>query len=131
MVGQRCDFAPEDAVADDRVEEHQREDEQALSPEHERKTRLRRRRFVDRALYVNAIAISSGMSRWPATRWPASEAVRGRRATEGSRFGTVISASGIKRPRFGHAGIMSGRLLGHFEIVASSTFKWLGDHLRR
>jgi hypothetical protein len=82
-------------------------------------------------LNVNAIAISSGMSRWPATRWPASEAVRGRRATEGSRFGTVISASGIKRPRFGHAGIMSGRLLGHFEIVASSTFKWLGDHLRR
>jgi hypothetical protein len=46
VVGQGCDLAPEDAVADDRVEKHQREDEQALSPEHERKTRLRRRRFV-------------------------------------------------------------------------------------
>src|ERR1700722_4115153 len=33
-------------------------------------------------LYVNAIAVSSGMGRWPDTRWPAREAVRGRRAIE-------------------------------------------------
>src|SRR6266700_7145291 len=44
-LGRGCDFAPEDAAADDRVEQHQREDEQALAPEHE--PRLRRRRFVD------------------------------------------------------------------------------------
>src|ERR1700722_4605993 len=33
-------------------------------------------------LYVNAIAVSSGMGRWPNTKWPAREAVRGRRAIE-------------------------------------------------
>jgi len=40
-------------------------------------------------LYVNAIAASSGMSRWPSTNWSTREAVRDRHATE---VGTLISA---------------------------------------
>ena len=42
-----CDFTSEDSVADDRVEEHERKDEKAFSPEHEYKTGMRRCRFVD------------------------------------------------------------------------------------
>src|SRR3984893_8793622 len=41
------DLAPEDAVADDRVEQHQWEDDHPAPPEHERKTGLRRSGFVD------------------------------------------------------------------------------------
>src|SRR6202051_2089627 len=40
------DLAPEDAVADERVEQHQRENDDA-TPEHEHETGLRRGRFVD------------------------------------------------------------------------------------
>ena len=42
-------------------------------------------------------AVSSGMSRWPSTNWPACEAVRGRRATESGRFDTLISAKAMTR----------------------------------
>src|SRR5260370_24725241 len=41
------DLAPEDSVADHRVKQHQREDDEAAPPEHERKTGLRRGGFVD------------------------------------------------------------------------------------
>jgi hypothetical protein len=39
--------APEDAVADDRVKQHQREDDDATPQEYERKTGLRRGGLVD------------------------------------------------------------------------------------
>src|SRR5258708_12814046 len=41
------DLAPEDAVADERVDQHQGKDDYA-SPEHEHETGLRRGSFVDR-----------------------------------------------------------------------------------
>ena len=47
MLGLGCDFASEDAVADERVEQHERKDEKPLPPEHECKTGVRRCRFVD------------------------------------------------------------------------------------
>src|SRR5260370_41925273 len=46
MVRRRPDLASEDAVADDRVEQHQRENDDARSPEHEGETGIRRRRFL-------------------------------------------------------------------------------------
>ena len=98
-LGRGCDFAPEDAAADDRVEQHQREDEQALAPEHE--PRLRRRRFVDGE----------------------DERVRGRHATAVSKFGTSISAKAMARTRSDHPGRISRPSSGHSEIVAGSMFK--------
>src|SRR5713101_2719466 len=47
VLGHGCDFTSEDSVADDRVDQHERKDEEALSPEHECKTGMRRCRFVD------------------------------------------------------------------------------------
>src|SRR6266550_8872684 len=44
----RAHLSSEHAIADRGVEQHEREDEQAFSPEHERKTRLRRCCFLDR-----------------------------------------------------------------------------------
>src|ERR1700737_523836 len=41
------DLAPEDAVADKRVEQHQWEDDQPAPPEHERKTGWRRGRRAE------------------------------------------------------------------------------------
>ena len=38
VVGRRPDLASEDGVADDCVEQHQREDEETLAPEHEGET---------------------------------------------------------------------------------------------
>ncbi len=140
VLGRGCDFAPEDAAADDRVEQHQREHEQALAPEHE--PRLRRRRFVDgedegdhvrqneMARVAKAakkirttIAVSSGTSRSPPTRWPARAAVRGRHATAVGKFGTSISAKAMARTRSDHPGRISGPSSGHSEIVAGSMFK--------
>src|ERR1700678_3906380 len=46
LPGSCFDLAPEDAVADERIEQHQREDDDA-TPEHEQETGLRRDRFVD------------------------------------------------------------------------------------
>src|SRR5215831_9649087 len=42
------DLASKDAVADHSVEQHQREDEQALAPEHEGETGMRCGGFLDR-----------------------------------------------------------------------------------
>src|ERR1700756_60215 len=42
------DLASEDAVADDGVEQHQRENEETLAPKHEGETGMWRRRFLDR-----------------------------------------------------------------------------------
>src|SRR6516162_9898077 len=42
------DLAPKDAVADDGVDQHQREDEEACSPEHEGETGMGCCGFVDR-----------------------------------------------------------------------------------
>jgi hypothetical protein len=50
-------------------------------------------------------------------------AVRGRHATEVGRFGMLISARDMNHPWSDHLGMISGRSPGHFEIVASSTFK--------
>src|SRR5262249_16889143 len=47
MAVRRADLSPEHAVVDRGVKQQQREDEKAFSPEHECKTRLRRRCFVD------------------------------------------------------------------------------------
>src|ERR1700730_10230111 len=47
MSSRRFDLASEDAVADHGVEQHQREDEKALAPEHEGKARMRRGSVVD------------------------------------------------------------------------------------
>src|SRR5499427_5550391 len=44
----RAYLSPENAVADDGVEQHQREDEQALAPKHEGEAGVRRRGFLDR-----------------------------------------------------------------------------------
>src|SRR5271169_6377095 len=46
VSGRFANLAPEDAVADDRVEQHQREDDDA-TPEHEPKTGLRRGGLAD------------------------------------------------------------------------------------
>src|SRR5271170_1645682 len=48
MVGCWPDLASKDAVADDGVEQHQREDDDTRSPEHEGETGMRRRGFFDR-----------------------------------------------------------------------------------
>src|SRR5207248_8482526 len=42
------DLASEDAVADNGVDQHQREDEETLAPEHEGESGMGRRRFFDR-----------------------------------------------------------------------------------
>src|ERR1700686_4444267 len=47
MPSRRPDLAPEDAVADGRIEKHQREDEETLAPEHEGKARMRRGGLVN------------------------------------------------------------------------------------
>src|SRR5277367_1566956 len=48
VVGGRPDLASEDTVADDGVEQHQREDEEALAPEHEGETGMGCGGFFDR-----------------------------------------------------------------------------------
>src|SRR5437660_11610246 len=48
VVGRRSDLASEDGVADHGIEQHQREDKEALAPEHEGETGMWRRRFFDR-----------------------------------------------------------------------------------
>src|ERR1700722_1144455 len=47
VLRSRPDFAAKDVVADGGVDQHQREDEEALSPEHEGKTGMGCRRFMD------------------------------------------------------------------------------------
>src|SRR5580704_5108509 len=74
-------------------------------------------------LYVNAIAVSSGMSRWPDTKWPACEAVRGRRAIEfgmgSAEFIAHLSLrSDQNRNRFG------GRSFA-FHIVVGQGEQWI------
>src|SRR5271168_3421257 len=48
LIGIRPYPAPEHAVIGCRVEQHQREHEEAGAPEHERQARMRRGRFLDR-----------------------------------------------------------------------------------
>src|ERR1700677_3130958 len=48
MRRRRPDLAPEDAQADRGIDEHEREHEQPLAPEHEGETGVRRHRLVDR-----------------------------------------------------------------------------------
>src|SRR5262249_21933111 len=48
MPWRRPNLAPEDAVTDDRVEQHQREYEETLAPEHEGENGMRCRSFLDR-----------------------------------------------------------------------------------
>ena len=47
VSGRFPDLAPEDAVADERVDQHQWKDDHPAAPEHERKAGLRRRGLVD------------------------------------------------------------------------------------
>src|SRR6201987_6058763 len=49
------EFAPEDAVADGRIEQHQREDPKTLAPEHEGESGRRRRGRIDRDLKRNHV----------------------------------------------------------------------------
>ncbi len=141
VLGHGCDFAPEDSVADDRVEQHQR-DEQALAPEHERKTRSRRRRFVDgedERDHVRPERDGQGgegrqedrdddrglLGNEPLASYQVAGARRGaRQARDRSRqVGTSISAKAMARARSDHSGRTAGRSLGHFAIVVSSTFR--------
>src|SRR5205823_13597615 len=48
VIGRGPYLSSEDGVADDRIEQHQREDEEPLAPEHEGEAGMRRRSFLDR-----------------------------------------------------------------------------------